>query len=58
MRTLAEDLNLEEGNWDIHVITGALKLFFRELQEPLFPYSHFNSFVQGISKNLCLLYVS
>ncbi|XP_072522758.1 rho GTPase-activating protein 27 isoform X2 [Salminus brasiliensis] len=44
----AEDLNLEDGNWDIHVITGALKLFFRELQEPLFPYSHFNSFVQGI----------
>ncbi|KAK1794339.1 hypothetical protein P4O66_011229, partial [Electrophorus voltai] len=44
----AEDLNLEEGHWDIHVITGALKLFFRELQEPLFPYSHFNSFVQGI----------
>ncbi|XP_017566079.1 rho GTPase-activating protein 12 isoform X2 [Pygocentrus nattereri] len=44
----AEDLNLEEGNWDIHVITGALKLFFRELQEPLFPYSHFNRFVQGI----------
>ncbi|XP_076844066.1 rho GTPase-activating protein 27 isoform X2 [Brachyhypopomus gauderio] len=43
-----EDLNLEEGHWDIHVITGALKLFFRELQEPLFPYSHFNSFVQGI----------
>ncbi|XP_066520206.1 rho GTPase-activating protein 27 isoform X2 [Hoplias malabaricus] len=43
-----EDLNLEEGTWDIHVITGALKLFFRELQEPLFPYSHFHSFVQGI----------
>lgn len=43
-----EDLDLEEGHWDIHVITGALKLFFRELQEPLFPYSHFNSFVQGI----------
>lgn len=45
-----EDLDLEEGHWDIHVITGALKLFFRELQEPLFPYSHFNSFVQGISE--------
>ncbi|XP_027019029.2 rho GTPase-activating protein 27 [Tachysurus fulvidraco] len=43
-----EDLDLEDGPWDIHVITGALKLFFRELQEPLFPYSHFNSFVQGI----------
>ncbi|XP_053367368.1 rho GTPase-activating protein 12 isoform X4 [Clarias gariepinus] len=43
-----EDLDLDEGHWDIHVISGALKLFFRELQEPLFPYSHFNSFVQGI----------
>uniref|UniRef100_A0A3Q0S069 Rho-GAP domain-containing protein n=1 Tax=Amphilophus citrinellus TaxID=61819 RepID=A0A3Q0S069_AMPCI len=30
---------------DVHVITGALKLFFRELPEPLFPYSHFNKFI-------------
>ncbi|XP_026133056.1 rho GTPase-activating protein 27-like [Carassius auratus] len=43
-----EDLDLEEGNWDIHVITGALKLFFRELQEPLFPYNLFNDFISGI----------
>ncbi|XP_058649918.1 rho GTPase-activating protein 27, partial [Onychostoma macrolepis] len=43
-----EDLDLEEGNWDIHVITGALKLFFRELQEPLFPYNLFNDFINGI----------
>ncbi|CAM4706943.1 unnamed protein product [Leuciscus chuanchicus] len=43
-----EDLDLEEGNWDIHVITGALKLFFRELQEPLFPYNLFNDFILGI----------
>ncbi|XP_063076802.1 rho GTPase-activating protein 27 isoform X2 [Engraulis encrasicolus] len=43
-----EDIDFEEGHWDIHVITGALKLFFRELQEPLFPYSHFNNFVAGI----------
>ncbi|TRY91596.1 hypothetical protein DNTS_021758, partial [Danionella cerebrum] len=43
-----EDLDLEEGNWDIHVITGALKLFFRELQEPLFPYSLFNDFIFAI----------
>lgn len=48
--TSTEDLDLDEGHWDIHVISGALKLFFRELQEPLFPYSHFNSFVQGISE--------
>ncbi|XP_073722838.1 rho GTPase-activating protein 27 isoform X2 [Misgurnus anguillicaudatus] len=43
-----EDLDLDEGNWDIHVITGALKLFFRELQEPLFPYNFFNEFISGI----------
>lgn len=47
-----EDLDLEEGNWDIHVITGALKLFFRELQEPLFPYNLFSDFITGISKIL------
>ncbi len=45
-----EDLDLEEGSWDVHVITGALKLFFRELQEPLFPYNLFNDFICGISK--------
>ncbi|XP_067100341.1 rho GTPase-activating protein 27-like [Osmerus mordax] len=44
-----EELDLEDGQWeDIHVITGALKLFFRELPEPLFPYSHFNSFIAAI----------
>ncbi|KAL0983799.1 hypothetical protein UPYG_G00132940 [Umbra pygmaea] len=44
-----EELDLEDGQWeDIHVITGALKLFFRELPEPLFPFSHFNHFIQAI----------
>ncbi|KAF3704183.1 Rho GTPase-activating protein 27 CIN85-associated multi-domain-containing [Channa argus] len=44
-----EELDLEDGQWeDVHVITGALKLFFRELPEPLFPYSHFNDFVTAI----------
>ncbi|XP_076154016.1 rho GTPase-activating protein 27 isoform X3 [Alosa pseudoharengus] len=43
-----EDIDFEECHWDIHVITGALKLFFRELQEPLFPYSHFSNFIAGI----------
>ncbi|XP_037610930.1 rho GTPase-activating protein 27 isoform X1 [Sebastes umbrosus] len=44
-----EELDLEDGQWeDVHVITGALKLFFRELSEPLFPFSHFNDFIQAI----------
>ncbi|XP_029553612.1 rho GTPase-activating protein 27 isoform X1 [Salmo trutta] len=44
-----EELDLEDGQWeDIHVITGALKLFFRELPEPLFPFSHFSRFIQAI----------
>lgn len=44
-----EELDLEDGQWeDVHVITGALKLFFRELPEPLFPFSHFNKFIGAI----------
>ncbi|XP_041672206.1 rho GTPase-activating protein 15 isoform X2 [Cheilinus undulatus] len=44
-----EELDLEDGQWeDVHVITGALKLFFRELPEPLFPFSHFNDFITAI----------
>ncbi|XP_078501138.1 rho GTPase-activating protein 27 isoform X3 [Lissotriton helveticus] len=44
-----ENLNLDDGRWeDVHVITGALKLFFRELPEPLFPFSHFDRFISAI----------
>lgn len=44
-----EELDLEDGQWeDVHVITGALKLFLRELPEPLFPFSHFNKFISAI----------
>ncbi|KAG8138837.1 hypothetical protein E2320_001627, partial [Naja naja] len=46
-----EKLDLNDGKWeDIHVITGALKMFFRELPEPLFTYSHFNDFVNAIKQ--------
>ncbi|XP_017309931.1 rho GTPase-activating protein 27 isoform X1 [Ictalurus punctatus] len=44
-----EDLDLDDGQWEeIHVITGALKLFFRELPEPLFPFSFFDKFIAAI----------
>ncbi|XP_073533721.1 rho GTPase-activating protein 12 isoform X4 [Phyllobates terribilis] len=46
-----EKLDLNDSKWeDIHVITGALKMFFRELPEPLFTYSHFNDFVNAIKQ--------
>ncbi|XP_029328770.1 rho GTPase-activating protein 15 isoform X3 [Mus caroli] len=46
-----EKLNLDDSQWeDIHVVTGALKMFFRELSEPLFPYSFFERFVEAIKK--------
>uniref|UniRef100_F7AP07 Rho-GAP domain-containing protein n=1 Tax=Monodelphis domestica TaxID=13616 RepID=F7AP07_MONDO len=46
-----ERLDLDDGRWeDVHVITGALKLFFRELPEPLFPFSHFHQFISAISE--------
>uniref|UniRef100_A0A8C6PA47 Rho GTPase activating protein 12a n=1 Tax=Nothobranchius furzeri TaxID=105023 RepID=A0A8C6PA47_NOTFU len=44
-----EKVNLADAKWeDIHVTTGALKMFFRELPEPLFTYPLFNDFVSAI----------
>uniref|UniRef100_A0A672Q4E9 Rho GTPase-activating protein 12-like n=1 Tax=Sinocyclocheilus grahami TaxID=75366 RepID=A0A672Q4E9_SINGR len=46
-----EKVDLEDSKWeDIHVTTGALKMFFRELPEPLFPYAFFNNFITAISE--------
>ncbi|KAK9528765.1 hypothetical protein VZT92_012911 [Zoarces viviparus] len=44
-----EKLNLDQSEWeDIHVITGALKLFFRELPEPLVPFGFFTDIVETV----------
>ncbi|XP_067314816.1 rho GTPase-activating protein 15 isoform X2 [Pseudorasbora parva] len=44
-----ERLDLDDPQWDdIHVITGALKLFFRELPEPLIPYGFFQELVEAV----------
>ncbi|KAM8731422.1 rho GTPase-activating protein 12b isoform 3-T3 [Acanthopagrus schlegelii] len=44
-----EKVDLDDSKWeDIHVTTGALKMFFRELPEPLFTYGSFNDFVNAI----------
>ncbi len=47
-------MDLEDGQWEeIHVITGALKLFLRELPEPLFPFSFFDRFIAAIRECYC-----
>jgi hypothetical protein len=39
--------NLSSSVWeDINVVTGALKLFFRELPDPLIPMSLYNRFIE------------
>ncbi|XP_061522375.1 rho GTPase-activating protein 12b isoform X9 [Phycodurus eques] len=44
-----EKVELDDSKWeDIHVTTGALKMLFRELPEPLFTYGSFNDFVNAI----------
>uniref|UniRef100_A0A8C5RVN5 Rho GTPase activating protein 9 n=1 Tax=Laticauda laticaudata TaxID=8630 RepID=A0A8C5RVN5_LATLA len=49
-RCQEEKLNLASPQWDdVHVITGALKLFFRELPESLVPYSHVDECIASLS---------
>ncbi|XP_054767759.2 rho GTPase-activating protein 12-like isoform X2 [Lytechinus pictus] len=45
-------VDLDSSPWkdDIHVITGALKLYFRELPEPLFTFSTFDKFLASITQ--------
>lgn len=42
--------NLEDECWDVHVLSGSLKLFFRELKEPLFTFNLFDRFIPALSK--------
>ncbi|XP_069762390.1 rho GTPase-activating protein 15 isoform X2 [Narcine bancroftii] len=47
-----EKLNLDDPEWeDIHVVTGALKMFLRELPEPLFPFEAYEEFISCV-KNI------
>ncbi|XP_065128598.1 rho GTPase-activating protein 9 [Paramisgurnus dabryanus] len=46
---MQDRLNLDDPQWeDIHVITGALKLFFRELPEPLIPFDFFHDIMETV----------
>jgi len=45
-----EPYDLDNPEWEIHVLTGALKMFFRELKEPVFPFNLFDAFISAVSK--------
>ncbi|XP_062615225.1 rho GTPase-activating protein 15-like isoform X7 [Saccostrea cucullata] len=48
--TQKDHYDLEDECWDIHVLTGSLKLFFRELKEPLFTYGVFDKFIPALGR--------
>ncbi|OPJ90011.1 hypothetical protein AV530_008986 [Patagioenas fasciata monilis] len=49
-----ERLNLADPEWsDVHVVAGALKLFLRELPEPLVPYRLFGAFMDALKLPGC-----
>lgn len=44
------DLSSEENSGDVNNITSVLKLWFRELPDPLFPQSSYQHFMNAASK--------
>lgn len=49
---VTEKADVDMELWDIHVLAGALKLFFRELKDPLVPFCLLPRFQSAISMNL------
>ncbi|XP_053374741.1 rho GTPase-activating protein 15-like isoform X2 [Mercenaria mercenaria] len=41
-----EQYDLDDPMWDVNVLAGTLKLFFRELKDPLFTYALFDKFLK------------
>lgn len=46
------NLSVIEDEEDVHVLTGVLKLFFRELKEPLIPYQLFHKAIKASRKSI------
>lgn len=45
----------EESNHDINSVAGVLKLYFRGLENPLFPKERFNDLISCVRKSRPLL---
>ena len=49
-------VDFTDQEWeDINIISGALKLFLRELPDPLIPFSLYNKFIEAGSEYLFIL---
>ena len=46
--------DLNSSQWEVHVLTGALKMFFRELREPLIPFVFYDKFLAALSESTTL----
>lgn len=50
-RHAEESVDLSDPQWDdINVVTGALKLFLRELPDPVIPCSLYQKFIDAASE--------
>ena len=50
--TFADKYDALRTEEDVHVLTGALKLFLRELSEPIFPQCMHREFMSAIREPL------
>ena len=55
--SLTDTYNLDSKEWDVFILTGTLKLFFRELKEPLLTFELFDKLVLALSKCFCVIYI-
>lgn len=49
----AVDVLSDEWSADINVVSGALKLWFRELPEPLLTYGLYHPFIEAARESFC-----
>ena len=48
----SDEFNLDDPQWaDINIVTGCLKLYLRELPDPLIPFKQFRSFIDAARKS-------
>ena len=47
---VGELYDLDDPMWDVNVLSGTLKLFFREMKDPLFTYALFDKFLKSFRK--------